>query len=269
MTSDPASRTRVISKPFLIATVLGIVAVGLGGIGFAVGFASNTHVEQVTQPETTDVEEDSPAVSAQELFPGSVGMPPSGAEAGTAEPDGADELAQPEHGNQDEPGGQPGPLTQPAPGRQPPAAIGMPSAEPTVCPVGAVGWAYESVEYVESETSVLRNLDIGNEYDVTASVRVFNSSNWAVRLNSLSVPIDYRTSRVRGSIPLGVGEITLSAGEERSFASGWRNAVGVSDTDSFDFNWAPARLTYPSMFSWVDPPADCYSGGPYPVTFVR
>lgn len=171
---------------------------------------------------------------------------------------------------------QPDPKPEPDPGpdearRQPAQPSLGESSSPEaalVCPVGTVGWTYESVQYTESVTSVIRNLGIGNEYDVSASIRVLNSSNWTVHLNLLSVPIDYRTARISGSVPLSVPEITLRPGEERLMTTGSRNAVMVSGDETFDNNWSPARLTYPSTFSWVDSPRECSSGGPYNVTFV-
>ncbi|MFE6735220.1 hypothetical protein [Microbacterium sp. NPDC057650] len=104
---------------------------------------------------------------------------------------------------------------------------------------------------------------------MSATIRVFNSSNWTVHLNSLSVPIDYRTARGNDSIPVALGEITLKPEEEQVLTTGWRNAVMVRENETFDNNWSPSRFTPPSMFSWVDPPAGCDSGGPYNVTFVR
>ncbi|MBY6061392.1 hypothetical protein [Microbacterium esteraromaticum] len=139
---------------------------------------------------------------------------------------------------------------------------------PQECPVGAVGWAYESATFFESDPSVLRNLGIGNEYDIRVSVSVLNSSNWTVRLNSLNVAVDYNTAQHGGTIPLSIDEITLAPDERRSFTTGWKNAVSVSDTDTFDFEWRRSAGAYPSKFSWVAPPAECYAGGPYDVTFV-
>ncbi|MGB3731685.1 hypothetical protein [Microbacterium sp.] len=120
---------------------------------------------------------------------------------------------------------QPAPLP-PVPSRPEPTPVAP------VCPLAVAGWTAGDLALTEIPGNVNKNLGIGTEYRVSATISVSNQSDAPLTINYLTLSTEVATSRVTFAPSMELHDVTVQAGEIKSFPVRSILTVGMTDGDT-------------------------------------
>jgi len=153
-----------------------------------------------------------------------------------------------------------------------PLAPAMPLRPTQVCAIGSAGWGLGSVTFNERAVSSLRNLGIGNEFDVTVSITVVNAANYP--LTSSGVQIDLQVPTVRRPsnwVTVWFSEFAVPANSHATLTTNSPAPIST-DRDEYPNSWSVSPGSRAGMYQLATPVGYDYAsvcGVSYPQPFTR